>query len=57
MTHYLMAIAYADKGDDNNTVEQLKMAVAKDASLKAKAAKDRAFYAYRNNQAVTAVVK
>ena len=57
MTHYLMAIAYADKGDDNNTVEQLKMAVAKDASLKAKAAKDRAFYAYRNNQAFTAVVK
>lgn len=57
MNHYLTAIAYADKGQADAAVSSLKKAIAKDASLKAKAAKDRAFYSLRNNTTFTAAVK
>ncbi len=57
MTHYLYAIIYAHKKDDAKVMSHLKDAIAADASLKAKAAKDREFYAYRNNPEFTGMVK
>ncbi|TXC81761.1 TPR end-of-group domain-containing protein [Luteibaculum oceani] len=56
-SHYLYAVVYGDMGNEEKMVAHLKESISADASMKAKAAKDRAFYQYRNNSAFTSVVK
>lgn len=55
--YYLKAIAGADQDKLSDVVNNLKSAIAKDGSYKAKAAKDREFVKYINNAEFTAVVK
>lgn len=54
---YLKAIAAARQDDLQGTVSNLTNAFSKDASLKAKAAKDREFVKYFENASFTALVK
>ena len=56
MGHYLHAIIAARTGDSAKMGEQLSKAIAKDASLKAKAKKDREFYSYLDTDAFKAAV-
>ena len=56
MGHYLHAIIAARTGDSAKMGEQLSKAIAKDASLKAKAKKDREFYGYLDTDAFKAAV-
>jgi len=55
--YYLKAIASARDNKLDGIVSNLKNAISKDASLKAKALKDREFIKYLENAAFTAVVK
>ncbi|MDX1652146.1 MAG: hypothetical protein R3277_06620 [Brumimicrobium sp.] len=55
--YYLKAIAGARQDKLDDIVSNLKSAFAKDASLKAKAAKDREFIKYHDNASFTAIVK
>ena len=55
--YYLKAIAAARQDNLQGIVGNLKSAFAKDASLKAKAAKDREFIKYLDNASFTAIVK
>lgn len=57
ISFYLRAIIAARKGNDNAVVNNLQSAFAKDASLKAKAAKDREFIKYFDNPSFTSIVK
>lgn len=57
MGYYLKAIASARQDKLDGVVSNLKSAFAKDASLKAKAAKDREFMSYMENSSFTAIVK
>jgi Flp pilus assembly protein TadD/outer membrane protein OmpA-like peptidoglycan-associated protein len=57
MGYYLKAIAGARQGNKDMVLNNLKSAVAKDASLKAKAAKDREFIKFFNDDAFKGVVK
>jgi Flp pilus assembly protein TadD/outer membrane protein OmpA-like peptidoglycan-associated protein len=52
---YLKAVAAARQDNLNSIVSNLKSAIAKDASLKAKALSDREFLKYVSNAAFTAV--
>jgi len=54
---YLRAIIAARKDNVNGVVNNLKNAFAKDASLKAKASRDREFVKYFDNSAFTSIVK
>lgn len=54
---YLKAIIGARKDNLGDVVSNLKSAFAKDATLKEKAAKDREFVKYFENQSFTAIVK
>ncbi|MCC5924093.1 MAG: hypothetical protein JJT77_09920, partial [Crocinitomicaceae bacterium] len=54
---YLKAIIGARKDNLGDVVSNLKSAFAKDASLKEKAAKDREFVKYFDNQSFTSIVK
>lgn len=54
---YLKAIIGARQDNLNMITDNLKSAIAKDASLKAKAAKDREFVKYFDNASFQAVVK
>jgi tetratricopeptide (TPR) repeat protein len=51
--YYLKAIAASRDGNLTKVVENLKAAIAKDASWKAKAAKDREFLKYENDAALS----
>ncbi|MES2800762.1 MAG: hypothetical protein V4638_12150 [Bacteroidota bacterium] len=55
--YYLKAINASNDKDLAKTVSNLKSAFAKDASLKAKAMKDREFLKYADNAEFTAIVK
>lgn len=55
--YYLKAIAAARQDQLNDIVNNLKSAIAKDGSYKAKALKDREFLKYAENAAFTAIVK
>jgi len=55
--YYLKAIAAARQDQLNELVSNLKNAIAKDGSYKAKAMKDREFLKYAENAAFTAIVK
>jgi hypothetical protein len=55
--YYLKAIAGARADKLEDIVSNLKNAFGKDASLKAKAAKDREFMKYLENASFTAIVK
>ncbi|NVK65471.1 MAG: hypothetical protein HWE22_12845 [Flavobacteriales bacterium] len=55
--YYLKAIAAARQDQLNELVNNLKSAIAKDGSYKAKAMKDREFLKYAENAAFTAIVK
>lgn len=55
--YYLKAVAAARQDKLNDIVSNLKNAIAKDSSLKAKAMKDREFLKYAENAAFTAIVK
>lgn len=55
--YYLKAIAAARQDQLNEVVNNLKSAIAKDGSYKAKALKDMEFAAYAENAAFTAIVK
>jgi tetratricopeptide (TPR) repeat protein len=55
--HYLRAIIAARADDATNTAKHLTAAIAKDSSLKAKAAKDAEFLKLRDNAAVAAIIK
>lgn len=57
MGYYLKAIAGARQDKLQDVVSNLKNAFAKDASLKAKAAKDREFISYMEDASFTAIVK
>jgi Flp pilus assembly protein TadD/outer membrane protein OmpA-like peptidoglycan-associated protein len=54
--YYLKAVAGARQGNVNLIINNLKSAVAKDASLKAKAKKDKEFAKYVDNAEFSAVV-
>ena len=56
MGYYLKAIISARKNDASATVNNLKSAFAKDASLKAKAAEDREFLKFKDNADYKAAV-
>jgi tetratricopeptide (TPR) repeat protein len=56
-SYYLRAIIAARKDNENGVVNNLKTAFSKDASLKAKAAKDREFIKFFENPAFTSIVK
>jgi Flp pilus assembly protein TadD len=56
MGYYLKAIAGARQGNADMVINNLKSAVAKDSSLKAKAAKDREFIKFFENDAFKAAV-
>lgn len=55
--YYLMAVAAARQNDLTGVVNNLKSAVAKDGSYKAKAMKDREFLKYFEDASFTAIVK
>jgi tetratricopeptide (TPR) repeat protein/outer membrane protein OmpA-like peptidoglycan-associated protein len=55
--YYLKAIAAARQDQLNEVVNNLKSAIAKDGSYKAKALKDMEFASYASNAAFTAIVK
>jgi len=55
--YYLKAIAAARQDQLNEVVSNLKTAIAKDGSYKAKAMKDMEFLSYAENAAFTAIVK
>jgi ethanolamine utilization cobalamin adenosyltransferase len=55
--YYLKAVASSRQDKLDGIVSNLKSAFAKDASLKAKAAKDREFMKYMDNASFTAIVK
>jgi outer membrane protein OmpA-like peptidoglycan-associated protein len=55
--YYLKAVDAARQDKLDGIVSNLKSAIAKDGSLKAKAAKDREFIKYMENASFTAVVK
>lgn len=55
--YYLKAIIGARKDNLSDVVSNLKSAFAKDASLKSKAAKDREFVKYFDDQSFTSIVK
>lgn len=55
--YYLKAIAAARQDQLNDIVNNLKSAIAKDGSYKAKALKDREFLKYSENATFTAIVK
>ncbi len=55
--YYLKAVAAARQDKLSDIVSNLKNAIAKDASFKAKAMKDREFIKYMENAEFTAVVK
>lgn len=55
--YYLMAVASARQKDLTGVVNNLKSAIAKDGSYKAKAMKDREFLAYFEDASFTAIVK
>ncbi|MDG1332273.1 MAG: hypothetical protein P8P74_08075 [Crocinitomicaceae bacterium] len=55
--YYLKAIAAARQDQLNEVVSNLKSAIAKDGSYKAKAMKDMEFASYAENAAFTAIVK
>lgn len=55
--YYLKAVAAARQDDLQKIVSNLTNAFAKDASLKAKAAKDREFLKYMENASFSAIVK
>jgi tetratricopeptide (TPR) repeat protein len=55
--YYLKAIAAARQDQLNEVVNNLKSAIAKDGSYKAKALKDMEFASYAANAAFTAIVK
>tara|TARA_B100000508_G_scaffold136157_1_gene128782 strand:+ start:22506 stop:24215 length:1710 start_codon:yes stop_codon:yes gene_type:complete len=57
MGYYLKAIAGARQDKLDDIVSNLKSAFAKDASLKAKAAKDREFIKYMDNASFSSIVK
>lgn len=57
VSYYLRAVASARQSKLDGIVSNLKSAVAKDASFKAKAMKDREFIKYFDNAAFTAIVK
>ena len=56
MGYYLKAIIGARKNDLTMLTENLTQAVAKDSSLKAKAAKDREFIKFFENASFKAIV-
>jgi tetratricopeptide (TPR) repeat protein len=56
-SYYLRAIIAARKDNENGVVNNLKTAFSKDASLKAKAAKDREFIKFFENPSFTSIVK
>lgn len=55
--YYLKAVAAAQQDKLDGIVNNLKSAIAKDGSYKAKAAKDREFIKYMENASFTAIVK
>lgn len=55
--YYLKAIAAARQDNLTDIVNNLKSAIAQDASYKTKALNDREFYAYLENAAFTAILK
>lgn len=55
--YYLKAVAAARQDDLQGIVNNLKSAIAKDASYKAKAGNDREFYKYLENASFTALTK
>ena len=55
--YYLKAVAAARQDKLSDIVSNLKNAIAKDASYKAKALKDREFIKYAENATFTAIVK
>ena len=55
--YYLKAIAAARQDQLNEIVSNLKSAIAKDGSYKAKAMKDMEFHKYAENAAFSAIVK
>jgi tetratricopeptide (TPR) repeat protein len=57
IAHYLRAIIAARKDNVNGVASNLKNAFAKDASLKAKAGRDREFIKFSDNTAFTSIVK
>ncbi|MFN5416911.1 MAG: tetratricopeptide repeat protein [Flavobacteriia bacterium] len=57
MGYYLKAIAAARMDKVDQVAAHLKNAIAKDATLKAKAAKDREFFKYFENPTFTSVAK
>lgn len=57
ISYYLRAVISARQEKLDGVVSNLKSAIAKDASLKAKAMKDREFIKYFKNAAFTAIVK
>ncbi|GAA0875820.1 tetratricopeptide repeat protein [Wandonia haliotis] len=57
MSYYLKAIIAARQNNENAVVNNLKSAFGKDASLKAKAAKDREFIKFFESSAFLATVK
>lgn len=57
MGYYLKAIAAARMDKVNEVASNLKSAFSKDATLKAKAAKDREFWKYRENPTYSDLVK
>jgi tetratricopeptide (TPR) repeat protein len=57
MSDYLRAIIAARKGDEVNAINNLKSAFGKDASLKAKAVKDREFIKMFENSNFLAIIK
>lgn len=57
MGHYLMAVISARKGDAGGVVSHLSASVAKDASMKSKAAEDREFIKWFNDANFKSVVQ
>ena len=57
VTAYLKAIVGARTNDTQAVLENLKVAVAKDASLKARAAQDIEFAKFAEDEAFKAIVK
>ncbi len=55
--YYLKAIAAADQDNLSGVISNLKNAISKDGSLKAKAAEDREFVKYFDNPDFSAIVK
>lgn len=56
-TQYVLAIAYARKGDDSNMAAALKKACELDSDLKAKAVKDVEFDKYKSSNSFTDAIK